>query len=109
MEKAIQELSNQIALAFRDKSDDPFSKNIVDGLLDIGAALRLLGNADAMTPMGAIEGHAVQVKEAIDSHAEAIREAGEAISDRSDIASAIRDLAKAIRGVANSISDPDQG
>lgn len=57
--------------------------NVVDALDHIARALRLLGNADAATPMGALEAHGKAVLEAsekiatgLHDVAAAIREAG---------------------------------
>ena len=61
----------------------------VDGLFAIARtldgvafALKLLGNADACTNMGAIEAHMVAVRDGADRMAEAIDAVADAVADR---------------------------
>lgn len=66
------------------------SEAMLESAKIIAHALRLLGNADAATPMGAIEAHGV-----------AIRETGEKIAgELASIAEAIDNLAEAMRETA---------
>lgn len=58
---------------------------VADALASIARALRDLGNADATTPMGAIEAFGVVVREVGDAIGDAIREG------LFDIAAAIRE------------------
>ena len=71
----------------------------------IASALRLLGNADAGTPMGAVEAHGQAVLEAAEKIAmcsvtdDSVRDAGD------DIATAGREIADALRDVASAIRE----
>ena len=56
--------------------------NVVDALSDVARALVLLGNADASTPMGALEAHGKAIDDASEKIAAGLH----------DIADAIRDL-----------------
>ena len=64
---------------------------IEEALHEIAMALKYLGNGDASTPMGAIEGHAVCTKEAGAEIAMSIDSTGAVI------ARAIEELANAVR------------
>lgn len=59
--------------------------NITDAIVklgdDIRKGLRLLGNADAATPLGALEAHGKCILDASENIADAIRELAEAIRD----------------------------
>ena len=75
--------SARVAQALYDTlvTDDFSEINIADAVFDVARALRLLGNADASTPMGALEAHGAMVLEAseniaggLDNIADAIRE-----------------------------------
>lgn len=83
-------MSKEIASALRDTLISPNvcdsnleSANVVDALDDglgrIARALRLLGNADASTPLGALEAHGQCILTASETIAGAIRELAEAI------------------------------
>jgi len=63
------------------KADINQMERIADNLGAIGFWIKHLGNGDAATSMGAIENHAVAVREGL-----------------ADVADAIRGLASAIRG-----------
>lgn len=71
------------------KLDEP---SIGEGLMDVARAIRLLGNADACTPMGGLEAlGAVLLKGA------------EMISDSLDYLRAVNDVADGIGAVASSL------
>ncbi len=55
--------------------------NITDAVSDVGRALRLLGNADASTPMGALEAHGKAMLEASENIASGLRGIADAISE----------------------------
>ncbi len=63
--------------------------NITDAVSDVGRALRLLGNADASTPMGALEAHGAVMLEASEKIASGLH----------DIADAIRETTTMTHGV----------
>jgi hypothetical protein len=67
------------------------SANLVDAMTDVARAIRSglkwLGTGDAATPMGALEAHAVLLKEGVDGLRSAL----------SEIAESIRELADAVR------------
>jgi hypothetical protein len=63
-------------------SCDLEQESLDDSLQSIARALRDLGNGNAATHMGAIEAHALAVKEGAENIASAIRELAEAIRDR---------------------------
>lgn len=63
------------------------SKEIAQSIEHVAIALRLLGNADAATPMGALEAHGAVVLEAS-------RYIGDSLCE---IALALNDVAEAIR------------
>jgi hypothetical protein len=56
---------------------------VAEALYAIAGALQRLGNADASTPFGGLEGHGIAITEAAEKIAEGL----------SDVASAIRELA----------------
>lgn len=61
--------------------------NVADAIVSVGYHLKNLGNADAATPMGAIEAHGAVVQEV-----------GGLIADSiSEVAEALRELADAVR------------
>ena len=71
---------------FADPNGDHSQQNLVDGLFAIAEslsgltrALRALGNADACTPMGAIEAYSVVVREAGERIAGALQDVAAAI------------------------------
>ncbi len=57
--------------------------NIVDVMSDVARALVLLGNADASTPMGALEAHGKAMLEASENTAGGLHDIAEAIRDLS--------------------------
>ena len=81
-------------------SEAPADENAAAGLHRIATALRDLGNADAGTPMGAIEAYGALLKnDLVPSIVDAISTHGENIeAGLGDVADAIRELAKAIGG-----------
>jgi phosphoribosylpyrophosphate synthetase len=82
-------LEGLVSATEEDEEGNP--ANVVDALFEngrlIAKALRLLGNADAATPLGALEAHGM-----------AVEKAGERIGNGLEsIAEALADLAAAIR------------
>lgn len=63
------------------KNDHGHPANVVDVLDDIARALRLLGNADAATPMGGLEAHGAAILEAADKVAGGLHDVAEAIRE----------------------------
>lgn len=57
--------------------------NLVDVVSDVARALVLLGNADASTPMGALEAHGKAILEASENIAGGLHDVAEAIRDLS--------------------------
>jgi hypothetical protein len=55
--------------------------NITDAVSDVGRALQLLGNADASTPMGALEAHGAVMLEASENIASGLHAIADAISE----------------------------
>ncbi len=53
-----QQVDARVAEALEDMfSTESGDVNLTDAVADVAYALRLLGNADASTPMGALEAH----------------------------------------------------
>lgn len=85
-ESEIDRLASQISDAFvsgSEETGDGMPANVVDAIFEAGReisrAMKLLGTADAATPMGAIEAHGVMLKEAGDAIARGLSEVAEAI------------------------------
>jgi hypothetical protein len=59
--------------------------NVVDALESVANAIRYglrgLGNADAATPMGALEAHGLAIRQSADQIASAIRDLAEAVRE----------------------------
>lgn len=55
--------------------------DVTSALMFVGRAIDRLGNADAATPMGAIEAFGAVFKESVDGLAEAVRDVAQAIRE----------------------------
>ncbi len=55
--------------------------NLTHAVADVAHALRLLGNADASTPMGALEAHGAAMIEASENIASGLRDIADAIRE----------------------------
>jgi hypothetical protein len=55
--------------------------NLTDAVADVAHALRLLGNADASTPMGALEAHGKAMLEASENISGGLHDIAEAIRE----------------------------
>jgi hypothetical protein len=56
--------------------------NMVDGLYTVARALQWLGNADASTPMGALEAHGAAMLESSEKIASGLHDIAEAIREK---------------------------
>jgi len=90
-------LEGLVSAAEEDKEGNP--ANLADAIFEngrvIAGALRLLGNADAATPLGALEAHGLAVKEAGERIGNGLESIAEALAD---LAAAIREQRAAGRG-----------
>jgi len=79
-----QQVDARVAEALRDALETGEGRdciNITDAVSDVGRALQLLGNADASTPMGALEAHGAAVLRASENIASGLHAIAEAISE----------------------------
>ncbi len=109
VDHAAREAARRSRTRRRDFSENGAADALGLAVKEVARALRDLGNADAATPMGAIEAHGVVVKEAAETSARAIEAHGRAVGEAAEtsaravkeaaaiIADAISDLAAAIR------------
>jgi hypothetical protein len=85
---SVRAAGSAISGSLSDALTNEDGKNIASGLDYIGRMLRDLGNADAATPMGAIEGLGLVIKEGLSAVASSNESIAEALSE---ITSAIRE------------------
>jgi hypothetical protein len=91
------------ASLIEDKTSD--YTNVATALGSIAYQLKNLGNADAATPMGAIEAHGKVVSEAITDGLSAVADAmSEQAEAQREIAGALHSIAEALSTIAKAIS-----
>lgn len=76
--------NTRVAEALRDvlaTDEGSGDMNLTDAVSDVGRALRLLGNGDASTPMGALEAHGKAMLEASENIASGLHDIADAIRE----------------------------
>jgi hypothetical protein len=81
VKKKMEQEDSETAEAIRRSFAEMEEGNVVDALDSIARSLRLLGNADAATPMGAIEAHGKVIDDAAQLIANALNNVAEAIRE----------------------------
>lgn len=76
------------------------AEEFIRSIKDVASSLRDLGNADAATPMGAIEGHAVKTVKAGEAVALSMAEVSKSINN---VSISLDSIAKSIQNLADNL------